>query len=167
MAMAKERVTVVFWWWWGHREVDAGAAQALVLEALKSGAVTGWRREAESGSGDGAERWSRVGERWWGSAAKPSQGAAMAEERVMDALRWWQSSSDGDGDGGASKNFDSLPASLQNPLISRVFNTGIMFYIWRPSLVSVILMWPTQKISIIGISCLYIADTYVYWYRLY
>jgi hypothetical protein len=63
---------------------------------------------------------------------------ATAKERVTAALQWH--SSIGDGDGGAPENFGSLSASLQNPPISRVFSTGIVFYIGRQSLVLVILM---------------------------
>jgi hypothetical protein len=61
----------------------------------------------------------------------------------------------------------SLTVSLRNPPSSRVSRRGTVFYIGEMSLVSVILKWLTPKISIFGIDCLYIADTYDYWYRLY
>jgi hypothetical protein len=86
------------------------------------------------------------------------------------------SSSDGDdqreGDGGAlvmatTADFGTLTASLQNPPISRVIVRETVLYIGGTSLVSVVLMWLTPKISIFGVDCLYIVVTYDYWYRLY
>jgi hypothetical protein len=51
----------------------------------------------------------------------------------------------------AHQNFGSLTTSLRNPPVSRFSVCGAMLYIGTAFLVSVILMWPTPKISIFGV----------------
>jgi hypothetical protein len=127
-----------------------------------------WSAEKQSrGGGDGDSRREgdggilvmvrAPGSRGWGSTGVGFGGTGVrGSDRAVPRSRvgewrwpkrgWWvRSGSDGDGDGGAPKNFGSLSTSLWNPSVSRVFSIGTVFYIGRPSLVSVILMWPTQK----------------------
>jgi hypothetical protein len=80
----------------------------------------------------------------------------------------------GDGDGDISApvtattaDFSSQTASLRNPPVSRVTIRVIVLYIGGTSLMSVVLMWPTLKISIFCVGCLHTAGSSDYWYQLY
>jgi hypothetical protein len=57
--------------------------------------------------------------------------------------------------------------SLQNSPVSMVSVCGTVLCIGGTFFVSVILVWPTPKISIFGVGYLYTVGTYHYWYRLY
>jgi hypothetical protein len=144
----------LFWCRWKLR---AAAARGSMGAGKQS---RGPRRALgrKDGGGDGCQREAKSG-------AAPA--TAMAKEWATAVLWWWRWWRWHSGDGDALVDFGSLTASLWNPPDSRVSRYGTVCYRGGMSLVSVILKWPTPNISIFGVSYLYTADTYDYWYRLY
>jgi hypothetical protein len=141
-----------------------------------------WAAEEDLAAGSGIEesRWhggSRYGGwRRWTPADDMEQAATEADQgECLTAVSCGGNGDDQrEGDGGTlvtTKGTATMAwrqilvvwrSSLQNPPGSRFSRRGIVCYIGGMSLVSVVLKWPTPKISIFGVDCLYTADTYDY-----
>jgi hypothetical protein len=129
----------------------------------------GGDREAESGGiRHGGIRHDGIDQVWWSrpmAAAQRGTASSFRHRGAKHRLQRQATSVDetGSSDSGApmmaTANFGSLAAYYAK--------SSIMLNIGGPILVLVVLIRPAPKISIFGVSRLYMASTYDYWYRLY
>jgi hypothetical protein len=155
---------------------------------LGAAALEWWRLGAAA-----LARWKLVGAAWarqsqvGGSTAKEKAMAvsgaaatATAEEKATTMCQWWvmieekatvvsgvAATAEGKATATHRQIWAAWQRNLWNPPVSRVSTRETLFYIGGSSFMSVILTWPTPKITIFGVGYLYTADTNNYWYRLY